>query len=124
MSNPTTTNPASRSRAAMALPIRPRPTMPTGGFASIVALLLRLDAGLSHFAGPLGDFGLDELRELIGRHRRRLQAEVAEPRLDVRLGEAPRDDVVELRHRRGRRAGWRDEAIPDARLETGKGIGD
>src|SRR3954468_9897137 len=104
MSNPTTTNPASRSRAAMALPIRPRPTMPTGAFASIVALLLRLDAGLPHFAGPLGDFGLDELRELVRRHRRRLQAEVAEPRFDFRLGEARGDDVVELRDDGRRRA--------------------
>src|SRR3954447_5318431 len=100
MSNPSTVNPASSSLAAMALPIRPRPTTPTGAFASIIALLLRLDAGLSHFAGPLGDFGLDELRELIGRRRRRLQAEFAEPRFDVRLGEARGHDVVELRHHR------------------------
>src|SRR6267143_1756845 len=85
---------------------------------------LRLDAGFLRFPRPFGDFAFDIVRELVRAHRRNIESHDSEARLDLRLGDAPVDGVVEPVDDVARRAGRRHQAVPQDRLEAGQLLGD
>src|SRR2546426_517047 len=73
---------------------------------------LRLDAGFLRFPRPFGDFAFDIVRKLVRAHRRNIESHDPEARLDLRLGDAPVDGVVEPVDDVARRAGGRHQAVP------------
>ena len=77
---------------------------------------LRLDVGRPDHLAPLLGFVGDELAEVGGRARKRRAAEVGEPRLDLGIGEAGVDLLVELVDDLGGRVLRRADAEPGARL--------
>src|SRR6266699_2944051 len=81
--------------------------------------LLRLDAGVSDHLAPLVQLDLDEVPELLGRAGKRLEADVAEFRFDVRIIDDLAQLLIELRHDRRRRMGWRDDPSPRIHVEAG-----
>src|SRR5262249_36637976 len=77
---------------------------------------VRLDAGeLDHLRPFLGFVG-DELAKVGGREREHVATEVEEPCLDLGIGKASVDLLVELLDDLGRRGLWCANAVPSARL--------
>src|SRR5258706_10826703 len=117
-------------------PHRPRPTMA----ASIMRVRsrrrtpmarrtgcprgsLRLDARFLCFPRPFGDFALDVVREPVRIHGRNVESHDTEARLDLGLGDAPVDGIVEPVDDIARRAGGRHQAVPQDRLQAGQLLG-
>src|SRR5215203_4173391 len=78
--------------------------------------LFRLHVGRADHLAPLFGFGHQQLAEFGCRHRERDIAEVGQPRVDFRIGEARPDLAVEHLDDFGGRAAWRADAGPSARL--------
>src|SRR5258705_2873398 len=117
-------------------PHRPRPTMaasimrvrsrrrtPTARRTGCPRGSLRLDARFLCFPRPFGDFALDVVREPVRIHGRNVESHDTEACLDVGLGDAPVDGVVEPVDDIARRAGGRHQAVPQDRLEAGQLLG-
>src|ERR1700730_14705202 len=81
--------------------------------------LLRLDAGVPDHLAPLVQLDLDEVPELLGRAGKRLEADVAEFRVDVRIIDDLAQLLIELRHDGRRRMGRRDDPGPRIHVEAG-----
>src|SRR5258707_6148161 len=99
-------------------PHRPRPTM-----AASIMRSFPLDACVLRFPRPFGDFALDVVREPVRIHGRNVESHDTEASLDVGLGDAPVDGVVEPVDDVARRAGGRHQAVPQYRLEAGQLLG-
>src|SRR3989442_1605771 len=88
-------------------PQRPSPTIA----AFTIGDLLGLDARLLDVARPLVDFALYVVAELARPHRRRIDAEGGEARLELRSSHRGRGALVDAIQRRARRAGGRGEEV-------------
>src|SRR5258708_28296066 len=84
---------------------------------------LRLDARFLRFPGPFGDLAFDVFREPVRVHGRDVESHDTEARLDVGLGDAPVDGVVEPVDDVARRAGGGHQAVPQDRLRAGQPFG-
>src|SRR5215831_11841507 len=80
------------------------------------AASVRLDARELDHLGPLFGFVGDELAELGRRACKHCAAHVRKPRLQLRVGEAGIDLLVELVDHLNRRIPRHTDAVPDARL--------
>src|SRR5258706_6274777 len=108
-----------RTDSRKPFPHRPRPTM-----AASIMRSFWLDARFLRFPRPFGDFARDVVRELVRVHGRDVESHDPEARLDVGLGDASVDGVVEPVDDVARRAGWPHQAVPQDRLEAGQLLGD
>src|SRR5258708_14747852 len=79
---------------------------------------LRLDASELHHLGPFLGFVGDELAKVGGRERERVATQVGKPRLDLGIGEASVDLLVELVDDLGRRGPRCADGEPTARLRA------
>src|SRR5258707_4776113 len=77
---------------------------------------IRLDAYELHHLAPFLGFVGDQLFKVGGREREHGATEVGKPRLDLGIGEASVDLLVELRNDLGRRGLRCADAVPEARL--------
>src|SRR5215510_10858346 len=75
----------------------------------------RLDVGRPDHLAPLLSIVGDKLTEVAGRARKDAAAEVGKPRLDIGIGKASIDLLVEFLDDRGRRALRCADALPAAR---------
>jgi hypothetical protein len=71
-----------------------------------------LDIGRPNHLAPLLDFVGDELAKVRGRARKRCAPQIGHPRLQLGIGEARIDLIVQLVDDPGRRSLWRAEAEP------------
>src|SRR5262245_25908117 len=97
-------------------PIRTSGAIPTRNVNSHVVSLLRLDVGRADHLGPLLGFVSDEFPKLYGREREPVATQIAKPRLDLRVGEAGVDLLIELVDDLDRRGLRGTDAEPSARL--------
>ena len=82
---------------------------------------LGLEARELHHLGPLLGLVRDELAEIGGRAGKRRSAQVDKPRLDLGIGEASIDFLVELIDDLGGCVFRRSDAAPEARLDSPAG---
>src|SRR5438093_7685737 len=87
-----------------------------------IARSFRLDAGKLDDLGPLFGFVGDELFEVRRRAGEHRAAEISEPRLHPRIGEAGVDLLVELLDDLGRRVARGANAVDCARLVAGQSV--
>src|SRR5262249_27670337 len=79
---------------------------------------LHLDVARADEFAPLVGFLGDHLGEIRGRHRRRLDAQLGKPRLQLGIGEAGVDLVVQSHDDLGRRVARRADAVAAGSLIT------
>src|SRR5258708_3604899 len=108
ISKPITGTLASIRRSDRAVPIRPRPMIPTGAFTCMISspsrFSLGFDAGGLGFRGPPHDFAADEGAEFVGTHRGDDHADAGELFPCCRHGEKFFALGIELVDDRGGRA--------------------
>src|SRR5450631_821464 len=121
---------ASISRADNAMPIRPRPMIPTGASGVMMNPPLRspklfgLDAGRPGFRGPAGDFAADEGAEFSRRHWRDHHAEAGKSFAYRRRRQDLFAYAVEFVDDRLRGVGGRQQSVPDGGLEARHRLGE
>src|SRR4051794_36817194 len=102
-------------RSLSSLPGLTRQSMlPDSGIKRSAAPLLWLHVRRAYYLAPLLGFRRQQLAEIAGRTRERDIAEIGQPRVDLRIGEARPDLPVQHLDDIGGRAAWRADAGPAA----------